>query len=643
MKNISKIALTLTGLMFGGFIQAQVRLPKLISDGMILQRDHTVKLWGWATQNEKVTLEFKGKIYQSVADVAGRWQIQLPSQAAGGPYKMTFKAGNTIELNNILFGDVWVAAGQSNMELPMERVQDKYPAIIANANYNQIRQFEVPDKYDFNRLDTDLNEGSWIVADKDHIRRFSAVGFFFANELFEKYHVPIGLINTALGGSPAQAWLSEDALKQFPDYYNEAQKFRDKNLIKEIDDADTKRSKDWYSKLNELDEGSKNHWSNAAVNDSDWSTMNIPGYWADGALGSINGSIWFRKSFNLPESFLNKPSKLLLGRIVDADSVFVNGTYVGNTTYLYPPRRYLLPTDLLKKGTNEIAIRVINNSGKGGFVYDKTYAIVEGDDSFDLKGSWKYKLGTTMEPLPGQTFIRWKPMGLYNGMIAPIVNYNIKGVIWYQGEANVSKPTEYVSLMTALIGDWRHQWNQGDFPFITVQLANFQEAQYQPSESNWAALRQAQLNTLSVANTGMAVAIDVGEWNDIHPVNKKEVGDRLAIQAMKLAYKDKTIIASGPLPDKVSLVGKSIEITFINVGKGLVTKNHQPLKYFAIAGSDGKFIWATAEIKGDKVIVHNDDIPHPAKVRYAWADNPDGANLYNAEGLPASPFEVNVK
>lgn len=642
MKNIFKVILIAYGIAWSISTYAQIRLPKLISNGMVLQRDQPVKLWGWAGNGEKILLEFKGKTFKTVTDLHGRWQIPLPPQPAGGPYKMVFKGSGTIELNDVLFGDVWLCAGQSNMELPMERVQDKYPAVMTTENKN-IRQFEVPDRYDFLMPDTDLTGGAWLAVNKENLPKFSAVAYFFADELYKKYKVPIGLINTALGGSPAQAWLSENALKQFTDYYNEAQKFKDTALIKQIESGDTKRSREWYKKLNDSDEGLKDNWYSSTLDIAAWDSMHVPGYWADGQLGAHNGSVWFKKEFDLPESMLNKSSKLLLGRIVDADSVYVNNTFVGTTSYLYPPRRYLLPAGLLKKDKNEITIRVINNTGKGGFVSDKPYAIVAGTDSFDLKGIWKYRLGTTMEALPGQTFIRWKPMGLYNGMIAPATSYTIKGAIWYQGESNVSKPDEYYSLMRTLIGDWRSKWGQGNFPFITVQLANFLEAQKQPSESNWAAVRQQQLNTLSVPNTGMAVIIDIGEWNDIHPLNKKEVGKRLSLLAMQLAYDDKNIVASGPIATTATRLGNKIELIFKNAGKGLVAKDHQPLHYFSVAGADGKFVWADAKINGNKVIVWSDVVLNPTKVRYAWADNPEGANLSNAEGLPASPFEMLVK
>lgn len=621
---------------------SQVKLPRLISDGMVLQRDAETKVWGWAAPEEKVTLTFRKSKYTATAGKDGKWQITLPRQKAGGPYQMTFAASNEVTVKDILFGDVWVCAGQSNMELTMERVQDKYADLLAQANYPDIRQFEVPDKYDFKHPKADVAGGSWQAATPQNILKFSAAGFFFAKNIHDKYKVPVGLINTALGGSPAEAWISEAALKEFPSYYKEAQEFKNDALIDSIEAKDKALSNQWYAQLDQRDAGLRQNWAAADFNDKDWSRMSLPGYWADGELGRVNGAVWFRKEINVPKSMAGIPAKLLLGRIVDADEVYINGKKVGNTTYQYPPRRYILAADVLKAGKNTIAVRVVSNAGSGGFVPDKPYELLAGNQSIDLKGEWKYKLGAQMQPAPGQTFVRWKPVGLYNAMVAPLTSYRIKGVLWYQGESNTSHPADYAPLMSTLIADWRAQWKQGSFPFIFVQLANFMEPKHAPEESNWAALRQAQLETLAVPNTGMAVAIDAGEWNDIHPLNKRAIGDRLALQARKLAYNEKNLVAAGPVLQSVQGRGNKLILTFTNTGTGLTTPDNKPLKHFAIAGKDNKYVWANAEIQGDKVVVWSAEVANPVAVRYAWADNPEGANLYNKEGLPASPFEATV-
>jgi sialate O-acetylesterase len=619
-------------------LSAQIKLPKLISDGMVLQRDTKLKIWGWASYNENIQLSFNGKVYATIADYTGNWTIHLPAQKAGGPFEMQFKGKNNIVIQDVLFGDVWLCSGQSNMELWMGRLKYTYANEVANANNPNIRQFIVPDKYDFNEPKQDVPDGAWLSVNKKSIYDFSGVAYFFAKELYEKYKVPIGLINSALGGSPAEAWISEEGLQNFTQYLAEAQKFRNSNLIKQIEAKDQYTSSVWYNYINEFDEGHQQHWTNPHYNDEKWKSMKIPGYWADTDAGDFNGAVWFRKEINIPASMIGKPAKLELGRIVDADSVFINGENVGAISYQYPPRRYELPNNVLKEGKNTIVIRVVNNSGKGGFIPDKRYELTTANDTIDLKGEWKYNVGIKANPLPGQTFIRWKPMGLYNAMIAPLTNYAIKGAIWYQGESNTSKPNDYAEIMQALIEDWRTKWGIGDFPFFFVQLAIFMESRTEPTESAWAELRQQQLNTLTVPNTGMAVAIDIGNWNDIHPENKIDVGHRLAILARKQVYGDSNLVAMGPLYQSMKIVGNKIILSFNTQGSALVSKNNKPLKHFAIAGVDKKYVWANARIEGNTIVVWNEKIINPVAVRYAWADNPEGANLYNKEGLPASPF-----
>ncbi len=620
----------------------QVKLPKLISDGVILQRDAKVKIWGWASANENVLVKFLGSTYKTVADSQGDWSIELPKMKAGGPYDMEIKANNTITIKNIMVGDVWICSGQSNMELSMERASPLYQKEIEQSDNPNIRQFVVPKRYNFNVAEKDLVGGSWVSASPKTIMGFSAVAYFFAKNLYDTYKVPIGLINSALGGSPAEAWISEEGLKQFPEHFNELQKFKDSTLIKKIESADNIRSQNWYKGLGQTDEGylQSENWRSPSLNTYGWDTIEVPRYWIGTPLENKNGVVWYRKKINVPASMSGKPARLLLGRIVDADSVFVNNKFVGTTSYQYPPRRYNIPAGLLKEGENTIVVRVISNAGTGGFVPDKPYEIIAGDEKIDLKGTWLYKVGATMEPLGSQTFIRWKPGGLYNAMIHPLHNLSIKGVVWYQGESNASRALEYKDLFGAMISDWRKRWNQGDFPFIFVQLPNFMEAKDQPEESDWALIREAQLKTLSLPNTGMAVAIDLGEWNDIHPLRKAEVGYRLSLEARRIAYGEKMLVSRSPVFKSMKVTGNKAELTFENTGSGMVTKNNVPLKGFSVAGSDRKFVWAEATIQNNRIIVSNPLVPKPVAVRYAWADNPEGANLYNREGLPASPFRT---
>jgi sialate O-acetylesterase len=613
---------------------------------MVLQRDIPLKIWGWAAPNETLVVKFNQSDYRTSAGNDGNWELILPPQPAGGPYSMTIEASNSISIKDILIGDVWICSGQSNMELPMSRVAPVYQPEIASADYPQIRHFEVPKVYDFKAPQKDLQYGKWVAATPQTVFNFSATAYFFAKELYDRYQVPVGLINSALGGSPVESWISEDSLKRYPNYYEEAQLFKDDNLIRQIQSDDKNRIETWYKTVSQKDKGNKfpEHWYSEKLNTSDWLTMNIPGYWPMENNKPVNGVMWFRRNFDIPaETFREtsqQPSTLVLGCIVNADSVYINGTFVGTTSYQYPPRRYAVPAGLLKAQNNSISVRVISNVGRGGFVSDKFYGLeFENGQKTDLAGRWSYKLGAQMEPLAGETFIRWKPLGLYNAMIAPLLNYPIKGVIWYQGEANTAKAFEYRELFPTLIRDWRSKWNQGDFPFLFVQLASFMKAQEQPSESNWALLRESQLKSLSVPNTGMAVTIDIGEWNDIHPLNKQDVGKRLALAARKLAYGEDEVVYSGPVYESMKIEGNKIILSFSHTGSGLVAKGGK-LNAFAIAGEDKQFVWANAVIENDHVIVWSEKVKNPVAVRYAWADNPENVNFYNKEGLPASPFGV---
>ncbi|SEW23557.1 sialate O-acetylesterase [Chryseobacterium wanjuense] len=634
MKNriFFKILILFVGSLCISFIEAKITLPALVSDGMVLQRNQKLNVWGKADAGEKVEVKFLNKNYKTIADPTGNWKITLPEQKAGGPYTMTI---NEITLKDILIGDVWLASGQSNMELPMRRLTPLYADEIKNANNQNIRFFTVPQKYNFKSPQTELDGGKWEATNPQTILNFSGVAYFFAKELSQKNKVAIGIIHASLGGSPIQAWMDENSLKKYPEYLDEAKKWQNDELIKSTESTEQAMSKAWYTELNQSDIGLNQYWENFDLNDSDWKTMQIPGSWED-KEGSFEGSVWFRKEINLTKNQAGKAAFLNLGRIKDADVTYINGTKVGNVTYEYPPRWYDIPAGVLKEGKNIIAVRITNGSGKGQFIADKPYYLEIEGNKIDLKTEWKYKIGAKMEKMaPGQTFIRWKPTGLYNAMINPLINYNIKGAIWYQGESNTGKPKEYGDLLTTMILDWRNKWNQKDMPFFTVQLANFMEPKTQPVESNWAELRDQQRQvSLSVPNTGLAVIIDLGEWNDIHPLNKKSVGDRLALQALKVADK-KNIIADGPMYQSMKVEGNKIILSFKNGTDDFAPVSE--LKGFAIKGQDGKYEWAKAKIEGNRVIVWNDTVSSPVSVRYDWADNPDG-NLKNKAGLPASPF-----
>jgi sialate O-acetylesterase len=513
--------------------------------------------------------------------------------------------------------------------------------VIALSDNNEIRQFMVERKYNFQSPQQDAKSSGWKSANPENLPDFTAVGYFFAKKLYEKYHVPIGLIHSSKGGSPAQAWLSEDALKYFPDYYDQLPFLKDTNRVNETIRTDRQKSHNWNEQIKVGDAGltGKQPWYDKDVDDINWEQMQVPGYWENQQNKPLNGAIWYRKEVDVPLSMCENAAVLYLGNITDDDITYVNGIKVGSVNSPYFPRVYSLAKGILKPGKNEIVVRIINYKSPGGFIKDKPYKLESGKQYINLEGSWKFKTGIAMPPLVGITVFDYKPLGLYNAMIAPLLNYNIKGVIWYQGEGNTNRAMEYKTLFPAMIADWRKNWHIGNFTFLYVQLPGYLPGGIEPAESQWAQLREAQLMTLSVPNTGMAVTTDIGEWNDVHPSNKEDVGIRLALVAEKVAYYDKKVVYSGPIYNSITIKGHKAVITFTNTGSGLVSNGPQ-LKGFVIAGIDKKFFQAKARIVGNKVEVYSNEVLDPIIVRYGWVDNTKNINLYNKEGLPASPFRT---
>ncbi len=620
-----------------------VELPKLISDGMVLQRDVPAKIWGWATGDEKVTIRFADSVYVATANKSGEWEIVLAKLHAGGPYVMHINASNSITISDILIGDVWVCSGQSNMGLPLGWLGSVYQDEIDRSDNPNIRQFLVPTGTSFSGRERDYKSGTWQHADPKNVRSFTAVGYFFAKYLYEKYKVPIGLIHASLGGSSTEAWISKESIKAFPKYYEEAQRFGEPGFLERMNRQDDERIGTWNRSLRQHDEGYKDlqqSWFDPKTNTSDWDTMHVPGYWPENPYGAVNGVFWFRKEFSIPPVMNSAAATLRLGRIVDADSVFINGRFVGATGFQYAPRIYRIPAGLLNEGENTIVVRVINFIRHGGFVPGKKYDISAGDKRIDLEGEWKYRVGAVAEPLEDRLFTGKIPTGLFNDMIAPMLPYRIKGAVWYQGESNTSRACEHYDLFRVLIRDWRQNWQQGDFPFVYVQLPNFIEVNVQTTQYDWALFRESQLKALSVPGTGMAVSIDIGEANDIHPVNKRDLGYRLALAARHVAYGERRLVYSGPIYSSMTIRGGSIVLSFTNVGSGLATRTGEKPAGFEICGMDGTYFPADASIEHHTIVVRSDAVRHPIAVRYAWANNPEGSNLCNKEGLPATPFRT---
>lgn len=638
MKTLKKYCAILVLLFTATTSFCQVRLPKLISNGMILQRDTAIKIWGWAAPNENITINFINADYQVTANSAGNWELQLPVLNAGGPYTMKINASNTIEINDILIGDVWLCSGQSNMALAVSNVASVYPTEVANSTNDKIRNFNVPREYEFNTPRTDLTDGEWMKANPTNVLKFSAAAYFFAKALYDKYQVPIGLIHSSYGGTPIHAWMSEKALKNFPETVTEIQLLKNPTYVNNIIENDANLEKNWNATLIKNDLGIKNNWKSNATDTASWSDITV------GFTKRDIGSVWYKKEITVSSETAANSSLLQLAILIEADSTYVNGKLVGHTNNQYAIRKYEIPANTLVEGKNTITVRLVNNSLTGGF-YGSIFQLIGTNETIGLKGTWKTKVGYAMPPLADPVNLLWKPTALYNSMIEPLKNYALKGAIWYQGEGNSGKPTLYSIYLRSMIEDWRSLFNNPTMPFLYVQLPNYQAAVANPAESNWALLRESQLKTLAVPYTGMATTIDVGDANNLHPVYKKPVGTRLALAAQRVAYNNQQLVSSGPMYESMKVVGNTIELTFKTLGSLLKFKSSggSPIgthTNFAIAGSNKTFVWAQAKIEGNKVIVWNDAILSPVAVRYAWGQNPAGEKLYNTEDLPASPFRT---
>ncbi len=629
---------------------AQLKLPALISDHMVLQRDMPVSLWGWADPGAQVEVAFIGREYQATAGADGRWSLKLDPHAAGGPHNLSISSGEEeMTFSDIYMGDVWVCSGQSNMQWTVANSNDAAEEIAA-ADHPGIRLFDVPRTMATQPAET-LPPGNagWMVCSPETIAAFSAVGYFFGRDLNQTLDVPIGLIGTYWGGTNVEAWTSLGALADDPALAEKAKAVPDLDLEKE-QAAGNEQAMTWRSHFSELDKGKRGDaypWS-SGMDRMAWQPIEVPGLWEESGedeLAGLNGVVWFRTSFDLPATLAGKAAQLHLGPIDDSDMTWVNAILVGKTYDDYTQlRTYDVPADALRSGANTLIVRVEDYAGGGGLYGEpgQMFLEVEGE-KIPLQGNWGYRVGFEAEgQQPGARFgPNSYPTMLYNAMIHPILNYGIKGAIWYQGESNAGRAYQYRRLFPMMIEDWRAKWGQGDFPFLFVQLANFMAPAEEPKPSAWAELREAQDMTLSLPNTAMASAIDIGEPDDIHPRNKQEVGRRLALAAKNRVY-GMDVVPTGPRFESVEFRDGAAYVRFDHVGEGLKVKNkYGYLQGFTLAGADQTFHWAKAELLDNHTVrVFSDAVQSPVAVRYAWADNPNLANLYNSEGLPANPFRT---
>lgn len=604
---------------------------------MVLQRNKPIVVWGWARPGEKVTVQFHGSQGKATADKSGRWRLELRPEGAGGPYQMIVKGKNTITINDILVGEVWVCSGQSNMEWPLRLARNAEEEIKA-ANYPQIRQFLVQ-KAVSSKPEDDVKGGTWNSCSPETAGNFTAVGYFFARAIYNEINVPIGLINTSWGGTHSETWTSREAFESSPEFKDMIAGMADVNL----DELSKQKQAEQLNKMRSMNivlpATGVDHWKDQAFDDATWNEMELPSLWEDRGLRDFDGVVWFRRTLTLSESDTKGGATLELGPIDDSDETYVNGVRVGSTLDKYNEDRvYKLSAGVLKPGANVIAVRVDDTGGGGGLHGEpQQLKLITQGGEHSLSGKWRY----SVEKVSASSTVgpNSYPTLLYNAMLYPLLPSRIAGVIWYQGESNAGRAYQYRTAFPLMINDWRTHWKQGDFPFYFVQLASF-NASHGTSEkgSTWAELREAQTMTLSLPHTGMAVTTDIGEANDIHPRNKQDVGMRLAALALKNDY-GKNIVAAGPSYKSMKVEGNKVRVSFTDIGSGLMVKDkYGYLKGFELAGNDQRFHYAKAHIEGNDVIVECDAVQSPIAVRFAWADNPEDANLFNREGFPAVPF-----
>ena len=648
-----------------------IEMPSIFSDNMVLQQNTNVPFWGKAKPGEAVTVSSSwGEKSNTNVSADSSWKIELKTIKAGGPYEVTIQIGDSaIKYKNVMLGEVWLCSGQSNMEMPLEGwpsadVQNSAEE-IKKADYPEIRLFTVTravsNKPEFNC------DGSWSECSPKTVANFSASAYFFGRELYKKLNVPIGLVVSSWGGTKIQSWISRKYLSRLDEY---------KPIIGKIDSAGPVIAKlnAWIKMHPVIDVSGKNpveQWKNldfddnlcsqSDFNDRAWKTMQLPTLWEAAEVGDFDGVVWFRKKITLPEKWLNKNLVVSLGPIDDMDRSYVNGSLIGSTEelgYYATPRIYDVPAKLVTDTVLTIAVRVLDTGGGGGLWGKKNqmeiYPKTDTTEKISLSGSWKY---LPVAEYSNNKFYIYKVQGeefnsrpktmitigpntptmLYNGMIAPVIPYSIKGVIWYQGEANVDSPVEYNNykiLFPLLIKNWRANWEEGDFPFYYVQIAPYAYGENSKSY----VVREAQLLTLSVPNTGMAVTLDIGNVNNIHPADKQDVGKRLALWALAKNYGE-DIVYSGPLYKSMKVEGNKIILSFDYADGGLVLKEIDRKNNFEIAGADSSFVNAEVQVDGNNLVVSNSKVKNPIGVRYAWS-NVAEATLFNEAGLPASTFKT---
>ena len=630
---------------------AETFLPSIFTEHMVVQQKTPLKVFGKDNPGQKVAVTFQDQTAIATADQNGKWQLTVAVPQAGGPYQLAVGGSSSHTFTDVLVGEVWICSGQSNMQFGMSGVLNAGPEIAA-ADFPQIRLFNVPN---VRNLQPQENvNASWQVCSPKTVPGFSAVGYFFGRQLHQDLKVPVGLINASWGGTAAEAWTPREELITLP-----GQK-------EALDDVSLGQEKSWkkygaamnvwLAKLdirNEGGEKEKAGWANSDFDDATWKTMALPTPWQQ-AGENYNGIVWFRKTIDIPaDAKLDGAASIELGGIDDFDVTFINGKQIGSTDASTPsfwnaPRKYTIPAGVLLPGKNVIAVRVVDFGGSGGFMGDAaSMKLTIADKSIALSGDWKFALEKTIV-IPGDSSRPADPAGnnmateLFNAMVNPYVGYPIAGVIWYQGETNAGNPGFYRQLLPTMVKAWRDRWNS-QFTFLVVQLAGFMHDSGNPSDApGWATFRDCQREICEkTPKFGLAVAIDIGNADDIHPKNKQDVGKRLALQALKVAY-GKDVVASGPTIKSAKVQDAKVILSFDNVGADLMAKQDVLANNFAMLDKNGTWVWADAAIVDNTVVLSSPQVQQPTMVRYAWQNSP-AASLYNKDNLPAVPFQIEVK
>jgi len=636
--------LTILILIAPSWLLADVNLPAFFTDGMVLQRDAEVSIWGTADRRENIQLSFQGKDYTTQADRQGNWKITLPPTPAGGPHSITISGKNIINLRNILFGDVYLASGQSNMEWELYRLPEALQAAGEADEHPEIRIFTVAKSRAFTPQQ-DVAPGRWHTADSSQVLHFSAVAYYFARYLKHEINVPIGLIGSYWGGTAIETWMSREILDSLENYQKiTAELSNERSTADKITSNYEKELSQWIEKSEQADPGYSGGWHFENYDHTSWPKMTLPAILKFAGLPTHNGSFWFRKQFFVPSSMQYNDLYLHLPRGNNYNKIWVNGEEIGGgqgSAYDV----YQIPRKLLNERENSLTVRVFDTEYRGGISgQEEDFYITNREIRIPLSGKWNYQLGVSYEELPERPQPMLKgstPTVIYNAMIAPLIPFTLRGVLWYQGEANTWQAYEYRKLFPMMIRDWRRRWQQPALPFLFVQLASYKQPQASPAPSDWAELREAQAMALDLPNTAMATAIDLGDAVNIHPNNKREVGRRLALAARKVIYEE-DVVHSGPIYKSMEILGNQIMINFDTQGSPLTTPDpYGYLKGFSISRADRKFKKAKAYILNDTTaVVYNNAMINPVAVRYGWADNPHDMNLYNEDGLPALPFRT---